>query len=239
MSLDLLVLFLPINNLPLPSVPALSQLLLARLGGSEENWIIKRVRQGLLVRMPEWISLEDFIYDDQYWESHYITPRSWHCLDQSRPLPPCRRITITIRGFPPNYFHPYYFRLAVTGMGTMVAVTTECLQGNMSYVRLILDTPDLNLIPYYLYVGHEGRWTHCVVELEGRQPPTDRNFPAPPVPPQAPTSVSLSASPTPLTHPPRVVSGSRAQPPEEAQMGSAALPWALSVERPIKTTLGL
>lgn len=66
-------------------------------------------------------------------------------------------------------------------MGFLVRISPECLDGRTkSYAIIIIDCYDPGLIPTRIYVGHDGLWTHCSVQLVGRDIPHAPNFGQPP-----------------------------------------------------------
>lgn len=98
--------------------------------------------------------------------------RHWSYLNASLSLPPTRRVSIKIHDFPVDFWHPTYFRQAITGMGTLAGIPADVARGdNKAFVQLSINCHDVLLIPYTLMLGHDGKWTSCRVELEGRQDP--------------------------------------------------------------------
>lgn len=134
------------------------------------------VQDDLLVRVPDWLSAEEVQLDAAFWErTHFFLVLPWSLLTSAAPLPQRTRVRVTIRGYPIDYCHPFYYRQATSSMGCLTAVDRECLDmQHRSFVRVILDCFDLNLIPHVLVLGHDSRWSVCPIELEvmaAAQPP--------------------------------------------------------------------
>lgn len=146
------------------------QTLLSRYGGSSHSWRVQRVRRGFLVFLPSWIYHDELNLDSHFWEQSSFFVQPWQTLDRSDRQPPGRRVLITITDFPIAYWHPYYIRQATVTMGSLVGIHRECItRDDRMEIKLWVDTPDVNLIPYQLIVRHQTQWTECQVYLEGRQ----------------------------------------------------------------------
>lgn len=184
-----------IQDAPLPTIPSLTTTLITRHGGSPSNWRFKIIHHGFLVKPPDWVSPDDLLLDYELWEPLRLAVHPWQCIESSSPLPPCTRAHISIHDFPLEFWHPFYFRQAVTSMGTLVGVSSEALRGlNRKEVGLVIDCPDLNLVPFTLRVGHRDRWTDCHVVLEGRPSALESHDQPPQPPPLNPPRASQGES---------------------------------------------
>lgn len=170
----------------LPPVHSLADMLTARYGGYRANWMFTPIDDALLLRVPDWLSPEDLILDEAYWErEHYFLIRPWNALSRSEPLPNLLRVRLTIRGFPLDFCHPWYYRQATSSMGCLTGVDREVLTGqHRSFIRVFMTCPDLRLIPLLLIVGHDGKWTTCQLEVEVQAGQQQQALPPPPQPPQ-------------------------------------------------------
>lgn len=168
----------------LPSSDQLIQLLIGRYGGAVPNYSITPLKEGFLVKVPDWLLPDEPLLDANYWEqTHQIKVMHWGFINQSAFLPPTFRAMITIHDFPVDYWHPVYFRQATSAMGVIVAIPGEVLRGrNQGKVRLLLDCVDPKLIPHKLILGHGDKWTTCKVHLDGRPDQGDGAAPPPPPP---------------------------------------------------------
>lgn len=186
-DLNSAVLLYSIAPIPQLNKTLLSRLLVERYGGSPNCWRIRRVPRGFLIYLPSWLYNDEFYLDSSFWERQKFLPQPWQALNGSEPLPDMHRVHLTILDFPIDFWHPFYFREALASMGIVRGVQRECLNGDDSTaVRLWLDSPDLQLIPFQLIVGHDGRWTTCQILLDGRLD-SNPDYPPPP-PPHSPES---------------------------------------------------
>lgn len=160
----------PLNHIALPASDQLLQLLIDRYGGAAPNYHISSLKQGYLVRFPDWLIPEEPLLDADYWEhTHQVKVLPWQSINPSSFMPPSFRATIKIHDFPVDFWHPVYFRQAMSAMGVIVAIPGEVLRGqNKAFVKLFLDCYDPKLIPHRIYVGHGEKWSECRVELQGR-----------------------------------------------------------------------
>lgn len=119
----------------------------------EEIHQISESRLGYLVKIPDWLFTKNVFYDEEHWESvHNISILPWQRLDISQSLPLTERVFVTIKDFSIDFWHPipFYFRQAMAGMGVLVRVANECLfGGDKSDVRILIDCPNRQLIPYF------------------------------------------------------------------------------------------
>lgn len=178
----------------LPPEEETCSLLWARCGGNLQDWRLSPVTKGYLLRVPNWLHPDDLIMDYEFWVREYhllILPKQ--TLNRTDPLPPRQQRVVTLHDFPIDYWHPFYFRQATSGMGILAAVFQQSLRGEgKPNAKLLIHCNDPNLIPHKLIVGHGEDWTECLVELEGRQLLPEADHPPPPDPgdinpnPQAP-----------------------------------------------------
>lgn len=183
-DLNLTILFTAINGQRPPTSPRFADHLQARYGGYNSDWSPVTVDNGFLLKVPNWISQDEIEGDAPYWESLCsLTTQPWQTQLRSDPLPPPIRVHLTIHDFPLDYWHPLYFRQAVSGLGIMVGVSQDALRGfNKAVLCLWVDCYDLNLIPTTLRVCHESGWSDCLVEWQDGASPT---FTLPPPPPHS------------------------------------------------------
>lgn len=175
----------PLDNPPLINSRQLAHILSNRYGGSPSNWGIQQVSIGFLVKLAEWVSNDHIYHDDAFWLEKRFTINTWWALQSSSPLPPPVDVVIAITGFPTDFQHPFYYRQATTGMGTLTGVLYEGMQGeDRRQVRLMLRCYAVELIPSFLYVGHGGRWTKCSVRIEDGILDGAREDPPPPLSPE-------------------------------------------------------
>lgn len=113
------------------------------------DWTATRVSGGFLVKVPNWLSPDDLILDTDHWESQRgINVSPWKAMELSYPLPPQNRVLITIRDFPLAFWLPFYFRQATASMGKLAGYVQSQDNGDSkSFLRLLLDCHDTNLIP--------------------------------------------------------------------------------------------
>lgn len=157
------------------------QTLQVRYGGSASQWRVRRVSSGYLIYIPTWLYRDELYLDSHFWECHFFIPHPWQALNATDSLPPLQRVYLTILDFPLDYWHPYYIRQAMASMGVVTAIHRDCLSGeDYVSIRLWLDTPNLNLVPFWLKVGHQTSLSTCPIFMEGRQSPA--NFPPYPPP---------------------------------------------------------
>lgn len=169
-DLDNTVMFTSIDRShPPPLEDFLALRLQDRYGGSPANWSPVPVKNGFLLKVPDWISCDALEGDSEFWELCYslaIVP--WQTQIRSDPLPLVERVLISILDFPLDYWHPVYFRQAVSGMGKMVGIDQQSLRGiSKKCVNLMIDCVDRRLIPRRLYVGHGNQWSKCLVVHHG------------------------------------------------------------------------
>ena len=160
-----------------------ASLLFERYGGSLSDWSPVPVRKGFLLKVPDWVTPDDLEADFAFWETNLsLVILPWQTQTRTDPLPPSNRTLLRIHNFPLDYWHPYYFRQAVSGIGVLMGVSQEGLRGsNKTSLSLLVDCYDYALIPCILRVGHGSRWSDCPVEransdghLQGNPPPPDR-----------------------------------------------------------------
>lgn len=90
-------------------------------------------------------------------------------LDGSTTTLPRRRVSIIIRGFPLDIWHPMYFRQATTGIGAMVGMVPDTMAGgNKLAVKLVIECHNPNLIPPIITLYHNDKQTVYEVIVEGR-----------------------------------------------------------------------
>lgn len=146
------------------------------------DWSPVPVKNGYLLKPPDWISQDNLEGDSPYWEDLFaliILP--WQTQNRSDPLPPGSHHLILIHDFPLDYWHPIYFRQAVSGMGNLIGVSQDGLRGSdKASLCLKIECFDLGLIPRILRVGHGNRWSDCLVERIAEQDPPEQ--PPPPDP---------------------------------------------------------
>lgn len=181
-DLQVSVILSPINPSAQVSQEEITTQLRARYGGSAQNWKPQTVRTGLLVKPPDWLYPERLLLDSYIWERDLgLRVFPWDSLDSSDVLPPSRRVLLTIKRFPVEFWHPYYFRQATSSFGVLAGIAPECLSGDkQDNLRIQMDVHDLKQVPYVLYVGHRCRWTECEVEMDGRRPLRNLDHQSPP-----------------------------------------------------------
>lgn len=169
----------PIHPYTLPSSDQLVQLLITRYGGAATNYSVSALKQGFLVGFPDWLIPEEPLLDANYWEqNHQLRVLPWQRISPSHYLPPSFQAIVTIHDFPVDFWHPVYFRQAISAMGVLVAIPGEVLRGdNKGQVKLLIDCVDPKLIPYKLIVGHGEEWSECRVSLQGRPEPREGEDP--------------------------------------------------------------
>lgn len=166
-ELNYSVLLCPMANTPRTSTMQLTHLMTGRYGGSLENWEVKPVRLGYLVKLADWVSQDQLYHDDVFWAERGFTMNTWWALNSSNLLPPPVEVVISITDFPADFQHPYYYRQATSAMGVLTRVLRAGRHDSTgSQVRLGLTCYTAALIPSSLYVGHNGRWTKCSISVE-------------------------------------------------------------------------
>lgn len=151
----------------------------ARYGGTHQDWKIKVVSRGFLILIPNWLYHDELHLDSHFWSRYNLVVQPWQALDRSHVLPAMHRVRLTIVDFPIDYWHPFYIRQATSSMGLVSGIHRDCVEGeDRVTIRAWLDTPDLNLIRHYLYLGLCGLWTECRVFVEGRPPLLHATSPA-------------------------------------------------------------
>lgn len=104
-------------------------------------------------------------------------------LDGSTTTLPRRRVSIIIRDFPLDIWHPMYFRQATTGIGAMVGMVPDTMAGgNKLAVKLVIECHNPNLIPPIITLYHNDKQTVYEVIVEGRGLLGEGQL-APPTPP--------------------------------------------------------
>lgn len=168
-DLDSSVLFTVMSGHTPPSSHLLSHHLLNRYGGSSDDWSPVPVKNGFLLKLPDWVTQDELEGDSPFWEdllALIILP--WQTQNRSDPLPPSSQLLILVHDFPIAYWHPIYFRQAVSGMGNLLGVSNDALRGtDKSKLCLRIECYDLGLIPTVLRVGHGNRWSDCLIERIG------------------------------------------------------------------------
>lgn len=186
-ELDQTIFITALEDHLLPPKHELQMYLHGRCGGDAQDWELDVARKGYLLKVPQWLHPQDLIMDYEFWvRRYYLLLLPWQTLNRADLLPPKQNIIITISDFPVNYWHPRFFRQVTAAMGILREVAHQNLTGkNKALLRLGLECYDLSLIPPSIFVGHDGQWTECRVEIEGRH--TARNGgDSPPPPPSSP-----------------------------------------------------
>lgn len=150
-----------------PSQVQLQRLLASRYGGVEASWALRGVSNAFLVRVPHWLGREEFDLDEEFWALYHYSILPWQTLDGSSTTSAYRRLVIAIHDFPIDFIHPHYLRQATGVMGILVGYARASHEdGNLSKIRLLIETIDACFVPPCVHVFHGGRFTVCPVSIE-------------------------------------------------------------------------
>lgn len=177
LNLNSSVVFQPLRQ-EAPPGHHLSQLLVSRYGGSTGDWQIRMVDSAFLIRAPNWLALQEFYLDEEFWGIYHFSILPWQTLDGSSPTCPKQRMAITMHDFPVDFCHPTYLRQATAAMGVLIGYAPgNLMEGNLAHIRILLESFDPSFIPPCVRIFHNDRVSLCPVtveeyDLQDEQPPS-------------------------------------------------------------------